>query len=223
MTKTPTENGATAAANTSVRSRTPESGRETRERVVQAAAHLFARRGYSGVSIADVATAAGVSKAGLLHHFASKEVLFLAVVERFSAATWLPALMPEDGSVSLWDHLESWDCSLVEDRSRPDLVALIVSTSIGALDVDHPARDVVRDGVTETHRRLAEAIEIGKRLGQVVPEAPTEEIVQGLTSISGGGQAQWLIGDSLGLESGPASGELASLFIGLVRARWGQD
>ena len=206
-----------------VRSRTPEAGRETRERVLQAAARLFSRRGYSGVSIADVALAAGVSKAGLLHHFASKETLFLSVAERFSLRSWLPPQATEDSSFDLWDYLDAWCRSLVEDRTQPDLVALSVSTMVGALDVEHPAREVVRESTSETLRRLVEAVEVGKRLGQVAPEAPSEEIARGLVAISSGGQAQWLVGASLGLPAGPAGGELAALFVALARARWGQE
>ena len=46
------------------------------------AARLFAATGYRGTSLADVAQAAGLSNAGLLHHFPSKEQLLIEVLRR---------------------------------------------------------------------------------------------------------------------------------------------
>lgn len=48
--------------------------------VLQAARELFAEHGVDGVSMQDIATRAGVSKANVFHHFASKETLYIAVL-----------------------------------------------------------------------------------------------------------------------------------------------
>ncbi len=48
--------------------------------ILDRAAGLFARRGYAKTSIQDVADAVGLSKAGLLHHFPSKDALHEAVL-----------------------------------------------------------------------------------------------------------------------------------------------
>jgi AcrR family transcriptional regulator len=44
-----------------------------RETIVAAAAHLFARRGFKGASISDLATACGSSKSLIYHYFPSKD------------------------------------------------------------------------------------------------------------------------------------------------------
>jgi AcrR family transcriptional regulator len=49
----------------------------TRTAIWEAARHLFARRGYAGTSVRDIAGAAGVDPALVIRHFASKENLFL--------------------------------------------------------------------------------------------------------------------------------------------------
>ncbi len=54
--------------------------RETRRDLVEAALELFAEKGYYGVSLRDIARAAGVQQATIYHHFASKEALFEAVI-----------------------------------------------------------------------------------------------------------------------------------------------
>jgi AcrR family transcriptional regulator len=50
------------------------------EQILDRAAALFARRGFEQTSVQAVADAAGYSKAGLLHHFPSKEALREAVL-----------------------------------------------------------------------------------------------------------------------------------------------
>ena len=53
-------------------------GEETRQRIVEATAGLFNRKGYRATSMNDVLAATGMQKGGIYHHFASKEVLALA-------------------------------------------------------------------------------------------------------------------------------------------------
>jgi TetR/AcrR family transcriptional regulator len=49
-------------------------------RIVRAAGRLFAQHGYAGTSMAEVAEAAGVSKATVFHHFRSKRALYDALI-----------------------------------------------------------------------------------------------------------------------------------------------
>ncbi len=71
-------------------------GRRRRAAVLDAAAELFRDRGFHATSIDEVGTAAGISGPGLYRHFASKDALLMAVLDRI----WLrlkPAL--EDAAV----------------------------------------------------------------------------------------------------------------------------
>ena len=62
-----------------------EKGQATRAALMDAAAGLFATRGYADVSIDDVLAETGVSRGALYHHFPGKEALFLAVFEAMEA------------------------------------------------------------------------------------------------------------------------------------------
>ena len=53
------------------------SAAEVRERLLQAAATVFAERGYDGTRVAEIAKVAGVSNAALYAHFASKAGLLV--------------------------------------------------------------------------------------------------------------------------------------------------
>jgi len=50
------------------------------EQILDRAAALFARQGFAKTSVQDVADAVGLSKAGLLHHFPTKDALHAAVL-----------------------------------------------------------------------------------------------------------------------------------------------
>jgi AcrR family transcriptional regulator len=65
----------------------------TRAQVLEAAAELFAARGYRGTSVKDVAERVGMTKGAVYFHFPSKESLAVAVVEEHYAR-W-PAAMEE--------------------------------------------------------------------------------------------------------------------------------
>ena len=62
-----------------------EKGKATRERLVAAARALFGARGYEPTSIEDILARARVKRGSLYHHFASKEALFDAVLDRVNA------------------------------------------------------------------------------------------------------------------------------------------
>ena len=53
-----------------------------REKILDAAEGLFARRGFAGVGLSEVAEAVGLGKSSLFHHFKSKVELYAAVLGR---------------------------------------------------------------------------------------------------------------------------------------------
>src|SRR5690606_20120990 len=84
---------------------------QTRQMLLEAAARIFARQGYSEATIDDVAAEAGASKGAVYHHFASKQELFEALLEHRASGldqmqelvdtvTSLEALV--DGLIDLW-------------------------------------------------------------------------------------------------------------------------
>jgi AcrR family transcriptional regulator len=87
-------------------------GRRRREAVLDAAEALFLEQGYLGTSMDALGAAAGITGPGLYRHFASKDALLMAVLDRLWAAL-KPAIvragdLPPDEAleVLLAAHLE---------------------------------------------------------------------------------------------------------------------
>ena len=97
------------------------------EHIVDRAAALFARHGFVQTSVQSVADAVGLSKAGLLHHFSSKQALWDAVLhhagvlgqQACDAVAGLPAGRTRD--------LRAVEVLADVALSHPGLVALLLA------------------------------------------------------------------------------------------------
>ncbi len=87
-------------------------GNATREMIVARAYDIAARHGLEGLSIGELATAAGMSKSGVFAHFGSREDLQLTVLEwtaeRYARAVIVPAVGLPRGLPRLRAIMENW-------------------------------------------------------------------------------------------------------------------
>jgi TetR/AcrR family transcriptional regulator len=86
----------------------------SREKILEVAEAHFARRGFSGVGLREVALAAGLGKSSLFHHFESKAQLYFEVLERVLGRIQerlAPALAKDVGPA---ERLEAWVDALVD-------------------------------------------------------------------------------------------------------------
>lgn len=102
--------------------------------VLDAAASLFARHGFSQTSVQAIADATGYSKAGLLHHFPTKMALYAAVLAECRTQT-----------ERVRDRVDVLPVGQARDRraiellvdlsfSRPGLASLLLSTIVPMSD-----------------------------------------------------------------------------------------
>jgi AcrR family transcriptional regulator len=63
-----------------------EGQKPRKEEILQVATRLFAERGYEGTSMNDVAERVGMRKASLFYHYATKDLLYEAVLDRLIAS-----------------------------------------------------------------------------------------------------------------------------------------
>lgn len=111
------------------------------EQILDRAAALFARHGFAHTSLKDLADAVGLSKAGLLHHYPSKEALFEAAREMGRAQG--QQLFEQVVRVPAGPARDRRAVELITDFAleRPGLVAL-ASRAISSLGTDDGADDL---------------------------------------------------------------------------------
>src|ERR1700726_4901295 len=89
-----------------------DQGRETKARIVAAAAALIGARGVAGTSLDDIRAATSSSKSQLYHYFGDKHGLVQAVIDHQSAVV-LGAQAAALGAVEDWGGLERWAHGMV--------------------------------------------------------------------------------------------------------------
>src|SRR5258705_11908051 len=97
----------------------------TKGRILAAAGAVFAARGFEGASTREIAAGAGVNISSLHYHWASKEALYVAVVQDVF-----------DRLVAL---LRTTLAALADERRREVVVARVMRKLV-AFMAEHPAR-----------------------------------------------------------------------------------
>jgi AcrR family transcriptional regulator len=118
---------------------------ETRERLLRAAADVFAERGYDGTRVADIAGAAGVSNGALYAHFGSKAELLVAAL-RTHGRRLLAEMLAADPDRPITELLLVIGRGLTKRRDPSDY--LVVEALVAARRDDEVARPM-RDYMTE--------------------------------------------------------------------------
>ena len=105
--------------------------RPRKEEILDVATRLFAERGYEGTSMNDVAERVGMRKASLFYHFATKDALYEAVLDRLIASL----------QVSL-------DAVYTSSGTYPDRLDAVTETMVSTLG-SHPyaARLLLREAM----------------------------------------------------------------------------
>ena len=156
---------------TKVKAKTADAG-SSREQLLDAAARVFARRGYQGASIDQIAAEAGFSKGAVYWNFASKEELFFALLDeridqRIRALFDLTEAAPGDQTM---EYQVSRGLSAVLEQER-ELVLLFHEYSAMAvrdprLREKYVQRNVMlRDGLARAFEARVEALGVPLAIG----------------------------------------------------------
>ncbi len=164
--------------------------RSRRQEIVEAAIEVFSAGGFRKGSLRDVADRVGLSQAGLLHHFPSKEHLLQAVL----------AWRDDDTSARLGDPLpEGIDLlrglvAIAEhNATTPELVELHVIVSAEGTSMDHPIHAYFVERYTFLVDRLGKALEHAAAAGQLRPDVDIASAVRSMIALMDGLQVQWLL------------------------------
>lgn len=98
-----------------------------KEEIINVATRLFAERGYEGASMNDVAEVVGMRKASLFYHFATKDALYEAVIDKLIASLHEPLEAIYASSGTFPERLDALTSTLVDAlSSRPYAARLLV-------------------------------------------------------------------------------------------------
>jgi AcrR family transcriptional regulator len=138
---------------------------ETRERLLRAAADMFAERGYDGTRVADIAAAAGLSNGAMYAHFGSKAELLVGALHAHGRRL-LADLLAADPSRSITDLL------LVAGRGLPrrrDPRGYLIVEALVAARRDQDVARPMRDDVAERADWLAGLMRLAQSAGELDP------------------------------------------------------
>jgi AcrR family transcriptional regulator len=157
-----------------------------REEILSVALELVATQGFRRTSIKDIADAVGLTQAGLLHYFESKDELWVAILRR----------RDELDNAAQWEapDFAALLAAVVRHNAEvPGLVQMFVNLSAAAAtDPDHPAHAYFRERYETTRARMTDDFRQMQQDGRLRADLDPEELASVLLATSDGMQIQWL-------------------------------
>lgn len=161
-----------------------------RERALQAALRALAVTGYQGSSLAGIAEEAGMTTAGLLHHFPSKEQLLVAVLAERDRSDGARHHLGDAQGLAALDRL----VELVRYNALvPGLVRAFTVLMGEAVGESHPARGWFQQRYPRRRQNIADALRAGIATGEVRADTDCDAVAVEIIAMMDGLQVQWLL------------------------------
>jgi AcrR family transcriptional regulator len=162
-----------------------------REEILTAALDVIARNGYRRTSVRELADAVGLSQAGLLHYFSSKEELFQEILRKRdevdASAFEGPRETPIEGFFAVIRH----------NSEVPGLVQLYAQVSTEAGDPEHPAHEFFVERYRQFRAMFSQLIRDEQAAGRVDPDLDADRIANLFLAAADGLQTQWMLDPSI--------------------------
>ncbi|EPN64352.1 TetR family transcriptional regulator [Pseudomonas syringae pv. actinidiae ICMP 19096] len=159
--------------------------------IIQAAMIIFARDGYAGASLTNIAKVAGISQVGLLHHFPNKLALLQAVLEHRD--TYVASRLQEadqDGSLQGFMSFLKLVMSFSIEDAAVSQALMIINTE--SLSVTHPAHRWFSERFGIVHSHLQAHLNALIQAGEVRSDVDVRQISLEIAAMMDGMQIQWL-------------------------------
>ncbi|MCT9819775.1 TetR/AcrR family transcriptional regulator [Microbacterium sp. W1N] len=157
-----------------------------REEILTRALDVVGRQGVRGASVKEIAEAVGLSQAGLLHYFDSKEELFTEILRKRDELDQLTsagaAADPEAAFLRVVRH----------NAEVPGLVELFSRLAVDAADPRHPAHEYFLGRSAALRAELTASV-----IASGVPAADPEAVARLIQAVTDGLQLQWLLDPSV--------------------------
>ncbi len=183
-----------------IRSR-PETVARRRE-ILDAAVEIFGSKGFASGTLGDIADQVGMTHAGILHHFGSKDRLLLEVLEHRDASdvAHLEGQHIPDG-IALFRHLVR---TAFLNAERAGIVQAYAVLSAESVTDDHPGRDFFERRYRTLRSEVAQAFEVVCEERGVSDRQRIADASAAILAVMDGLQVQWLL-EPTALDLGAAS------------------
>lgn|GEM_PF-1641172 len=164
-------------------------GEVRRDRILAVATSHFGRRGFQGARLVDIAADAGVTDAGLLHHFPTKKALFDAVVDRRDntyAGMWDAEI------VTARQMFDAFIASVRASASDRDLARFRRTLAAAAQLEGHPAYGHLADTLQQALDGLVPFLEQCRDRGELRADLNAEQVVLEALAMNSGMRELWL-------------------------------
>ncbi len=166
---------------------------ETYERILSAALDLFVSRGFEGVSVDEIAEAAGVTKGAIYFHFATKDDVLLALLDQVESNF----VDPMDRRVrragpSGTDKFVAFAHQQSElGLGRTKLAILAIKTSSDFADGDASFAPRIRQIYRRLYDIVEDIIELGKARGEFRIDVSTRQLASFVIATHDGTFLEW--------------------------------
>ena len=168
-------------------------GEDRRQRIMAVAERLLARNGWRNTSLALIAKEAGVTPAGLLHHFESKEQLLNAVLDARDADDEIHADYRSGDLIS--------ELSRVPERFEraPELIGTFTVLLVENIAPDAPLHDRMHKRYRDAIDIITEIIKRGQSDGTFRPDFDAVTKAVEILAFINGMETLWLLDRSIPL------------------------
>ncbi len=144
----------------------------TKRHILDAGQQIIAVKGFAGVGLSEILTAADIPKGSFYHYFGSKEQYGCALIQQYFDDYFLalealfrpksdlaPSIQPDTARERLMKYWRGWQAMQVSCSAKEK--CLVVKLSAEVADLSDDMRQILRDGTQEIMTQLAEVIAEG--------------------------------------------------------------
>ncbi|MFJ7995696.1 TetR/AcrR family transcriptional regulator [Streptomyces sp. NPDC096310] len=165
-----------------------------RAEIVRAARNSFAENGYAKASLRDIAERAGITHAGLLHHFRNKDELLAEVLAERDSEEWQWGLAQVDRLEQLAPYLGEL---IRHHQKAPELMRLWIELAAASSRTDHPAHDYFVERYERGRTQFAQGFHDKAADSRLRADLSPESAAVLFHAVLNGLQLQWVLDQDL--------------------------
>lgn len=164
-------------------------GRIRREDILAAASAAYGQSGYHAASLRDIAKRVGISHAGLLYHFPTKEALLAAVLQRRDAQDAQREQLMGSPGVGVLRSFLALAAHNTRHRAIVDVYGRLAAEAVAG---EHPAHEYFVKHYRDARALITEAFQVMAAKEQLRAGVDPRQAAVGFIALMDGLQVQWL-------------------------------